>query len=110
MIGYVYSSTITCIFIFLYLFRIQGTYDYPSLDPSVNSVYSSRPGNLPNPVSTFSTHIGLAKALQERGVGQSIPGWNGLSALSTHPTTVRVVRRQMESPSNYFYNPMELLH
>ena len=80
--------------------------DYPSLDPSVNSVYSARPCNLPNSVSTFSTHVGLAKALQERGVGQSIPGWSGLSTPNNSPGGPS----PDGSPSHYFYNPLELLH
>lgn len=80
--------------------------DYPSLDPSINSVESVEPGNRTNPVSTFSTQMGLAKALQERGVGQSIVGWSGLSTPNNSPGG----RSPDGSPSHYFYNPLELLH
>ena len=80
---------------------------YPSLDPTINSAKPIEPNSRSDPVSTYSTQVGLAKALQERGVGHSIAGWTW-SGLST-PNNSPDASSPDGSPSHYFYGPLELL-
>ena len=59
--------------------------DYPSLDHSVNCIEPTQTGNRSHPVSAVPTQRSLAEAFHQRGVGQSIAGWSGLSTPNNSP-------------------------
>lgn len=83
--------------------------DYPSLDPTINSIPPIEPGSRPSQsFSNYSTQFGLAKALHERGAGRSIHSW-AISGLST-PNNSPDVQSPIESPGHHFFGPLELLH